>query len=287
VDLFNVSHYRILQKLGSGGSAEVFLAEDSRLHRKVALKLLHRHLTEDHQKVARFQQEAQWACVLNHPNILTIYEVGESSGAHFIATEYIEGETLRKRMDRPIPLLEVLDIAIGIGSGLIVAHEAWIVHRDIKPENVMLRRDGYVKVLDFGVAKLTQNFGAGPAIRTEPRLIMGTLEYMAPEQLRAQGVDPRTDLFSLGTVLYEMIAGVAPFRGNIWTEVMTSILEDEPPPLVREGEAVPQELQDIVRRALQKEMNARFQSASEMVGLLKELREDLRYRERQLRLGGP
>ncbi|HVT43875.1 MAG TPA: serine/threonine-protein kinase [Thermoanaerobaculia bacterium] len=281
VDLFRISHFRILQKLGSGGSAEVYLAEDTNLFRKVALKLLHPRLTVEPEKVERFRQEAQWASLLNHPNVITIYEVGEADGTHFIATEYVEGETLRKHVSRGMmSLAQALDVGIGIGSALVAAHEAWIVHRDLKPENVMLRPDGYVKVLDFGVAKLTQGVISLRGVKTEPRMLLGTVEYMAPEQLRAEGVDPRTDLFSLGVVLHEMISGTGPFSRPSWPESVTAILNEEPPPMVHSKERIPEELHRIVTKALKKEMGERYQSSREIVDELRELLGTLEFEKR-------
>jgi Serine/threonine protein kinase len=285
VNLLNISHYRILQKLGSGGSAEIFLAEDANLKRKVALKLLHRHLTADKEKLERFRQEAQWACILNHPNILTIYEVGEQDGVHFIVTEYVEGETLRQALTRRLPLSTVLDIAIGIASGLAAAHEAWIVHRDVKPENIMLRPDGYVKILDFGVAKLTQSLSVS-RVRTEPRMLLGTLQYMAPEQLRAEGVDPRTDIWGLGSILYEMITGNAPFPSTAPGALITEILESDPPPIAREGEEIPPELKNVVAKAMKKQVSERYRNTAELLRDLREIKQELDFRARQDRPGG-
>lgn len=280
VDLLKVSHYKILQKLGSGGSAEIYLAEDLNLRRKVALKMLHRHLTTEKDRVERFRQEAQWACMLNHPNILTIYDVGESEGTHFIVTEYVEGDTLRRAIASKLPLTTALGIAIGIGNGLAAAHEAWIVHRDIKPENIMLRRDGFVKILDFGLAKLTQDLSANP-VKTQPRMIVGTLQYMAPEQMRAEGVDPRTDIWGLGCVLYEMVTGRPPFRSHAPGPLISAILHGEPHPLESERADVPPELAPIVRRAMQKDMNDRYPDVAEMIADLREVKQELEFRARR------
>jgi serine/threonine protein kinase len=269
-----VAQYRLLRQLGIGGAAEVYLAEDTSLGLLVALKLLHPHLTKDESHVKRFRQEAQWASLLNHPNVLDIYEVGESEGVHFIATEYIEGDTLRSHILAEIPLWQVVDVAIGVSSALHAAHAVWIVHRDIKPENIMLRhRDGQVKVLDFGLAKLTQP-SAGTPVRplTGPGTVLGTLQYLAPEQLLGGGVDPRTDLFSLGVVLYELVTGQPPFGGNSNRELIGGILHSEPPPMTRAHGTIPEELHRIVGRALQKDAEDRYQSAGEILGDLESLR---------------
>ncbi|MFY9555331.1 MAG: serine/threonine-protein kinase [Blastocatellia bacterium] len=235
-----LSHYRIAKKIGAGGMGEVYLADDSRLDRKVALKLLPAHFTHDQDRVRRFIQEAKAASALNHPNIITIYEIGEEQGTHYIATEFIAGLTLRQRlMNEKLSLVAALDIAIQAASALAAAHEVGIIHRDIKPENVMLRRDGIVKVLDFGLAKLTEKQGTGvdtnaptvAKLTTDPGTVMGTASYMSPEQARGQKVDARTDIFSLGVVLYEMIAGKPRFEGVNALEVIGEILKSEPQPL--------------------------------------------------------
>src|SRR6266540_508517 len=205
-----ISHYRILKKLGEGGMGEVYLAQDIKLDRKVALKLLPMATTGDEDRFRRFQQEANAASALNHPNILTIYEIGEEDSLHFIATEFIDGVTMREHVwQKRMKPSEVLEIAIQIASALSAAHEAGITHRDIKPENIMLRRDGYVKVLDFGLAKLTEQKSsdseAPTMVRTLPGMVMGTIKYMSPEQARGLEVDARTDIWSLGVVLYEIL----------------------------------------------------------------------------------
>jgi serine/threonine protein kinase len=234
------AHYQMLSLLGKGGMGEVWLAEDSQLGRKVAVKLLPHEFTTDAGRVSRFAREARTASSLNHPNIVTIYEIGEaateSGTRHYIATEYVDGETLRQRManapHQQIPLPEALEVATHIAAALAAAHEAGIAHRDIKPENVMVRRDLIVKVLDFGLAKLTEPAALAAdtqlptlmATGTESGMLIGTPRYMSPEQASGEKVDARTDIFSLGVVLYEMIAGRAPFRGTTSTEVLASIL---------------------------------------------------------------
>ncbi len=272
-----VGHYSVLGLLGAGGMGEVYLAEDTRLGRKVALKLLPASYTRSESRLRRFQQEARAASALNHPNILTIHDIWEIEGQHLIATEYIEGETLRQRLKRgKLSREETLDLSIQVASALWAAHQAGIVHRDIKPENIMLRRDGYVKVLDFGLAKLTEQKERTPHARVADNLdlssglVMGTVRYMSPEQARGQPVDPRSDIFSFGVVLYEMLAGRAPFAGETASELVAAILKKEPPPL----SGVPDELQRLVSRALRKKKEERYQAIQDLLDDLKALREN-------------
>jgi serine/threonine protein kinase len=274
-----IGHYEIIRLLGEGGMGEVYLAQDRKLHRKVALKLLPAFFTTDAERLRRFEQEALAASALNHPNILTIYEIGEADSSHFIATEYIEGETLRQRVSRSeLALSESLDIAIQIASALVAAHRAGVVHRDIKPENLMVREDGIVKVLDFGIAKLIEQPAAEPAtgakthIKTDTGVVLGTSSYMSPEQARGRAVDARTDIWSLGVVLYEMAAGRAPFEGATTSDVIVSILEHEPPPLAHFWTETPAEFQRIIAKALQKDREERYQTASDLLIDLKDLR---------------
>src|SRR5436309_2551408 len=269
----SIGHYQIIKPLGSGGMGEVYLASDTRMDRKVALKLLPQYFTEDHERVRRFQQEARAALTLNHPNIVTIYEIGQADGRQFIATEFIQGETLRQRMSHgPLKLGESIDIASQVAGGLTAAHEAGIIHRDIKPENVMLRRDGYAKVLDFGLAKLSESRPVGIAtgsagsedatrvqVNTTPGLVMGTVSYMSPEQARGKETDARTDIWSLGVVLYEMLSGTVPFTGETINHTIVLILEKEPPLLTN----VPAE-QRIVRKSMTKDVEMRYQSARDL-----------------------
>ena len=285
--LLKIAHYRVLKQLGGGGASEVYLAEDTRLHRKVALKLLHHTYTQDPVQLQRFQQEAEWTSMLSHPNLLAIFEVGETDGTHYIATEFIDGMTLRKKLDHgTLTVRESIEIAIAVVSALKVAHEMWIVHRDIKPENIMLHGDGFVKVLDFGVAKLTQPQSGAKAI-TLPRMVVGTLQYLAPEQVRAAGVDPRTDLWAVGVVLFEMIAGEAPFSGKSIVELFDSIIRKETPTLVSpRNEVIPPYVSRIVERCLMKEPEERHQSTSELLADLKDAREELVYHERRQRKEG-
>ena len=289
--------YEIISPLGAGGMGQVYLARDSRLERKVALKLLLEERTKDDQRLLRFEQEARAASALNHPNIITIYEIGDFDSTHFIATEFIEGLTLRKILaEGKMPTIVSLDVAIQIASALSAAHEAGIIHRDIKPENVMLRRDGIVKVLDFGLAKLIEA-GVGtepgngngerglyhtsdaslhsPSLATDPGTVMGTATYMAPEQARGLRVDARADIFSLGVMLYEMVAGRPPFDGSTPLDVMTQVLERDPRPLTSFSYGSPVELQRIVGKAMRKDREERYQTVKDMLLDLKSLKREL------------
>ena len=277
-----ISHYRILQKLGAGGMGEVYLAEDSRLGRKVALKILSADLTKNEDRVRRFEQEARAASALTHPNIITIFDIGKEDSTHFIATEYIEGPTLRSVLARSrMKLGEVLDISLQTTAALAAAHSAGIIHRDIKPENIMVRPDGLVKVLDFGLAKLIEaqapstDSGARTIAKanTDPGTVMGTAAYMSPEQARGQKVDARTDIFSLGVVIYEMIAGRPPFEGETASHLIVSILEKEPPPLMRSAPDAPSELERIVTKALAKDKDERYQTVKDLLIDLKRLKQ--------------
>jgi len=300
-----ISRYKIIRSLGSGGMGEVYLAEDPRLGRKIALKLLPDYLSNDANRLRRFEQEARAASLLNHPNIITVYEIDEANGHHFIANEFIDGITLRERLteartaadastviSRQLKLSETLDIALQMAEALVAAHEAGIVHRDIKPENVMLRRDGYVKVLDFGLAKSTV-VASEPAardvptqIKTTPGVFMGTVEYMSPEQARGLSVDARTDIWSLGVVLYEMIAGHIPFAGPSTSDILASILEHEPQPLTNADRTVPETLQFIVEKALIKNREERYHTSRELLADLRRLKERLATPEGGLSIRG-
>jgi serine/threonine-protein kinase len=280
----NLSHYRIVSKIGAGGMGEVYLARDTNLDRNVAIKLLSDEFSKDSDRLHRFFQEARAASALNHPNILTIHEIGETEGAHYIATEFIEGETLRHHIQHStMKAHNVLDTIVQAASALAAAHQAGIVHRDIKPENIMLRPDGIAKVLDFGLAKLaeTQTLSsdtAAPTVAkkdTNPGTIMGTVQYMSPEQARGKIVDARTDVFSLGVVLYEMVSGRAPFAGESSTDVLAAILDKEPAPLARFAPEVPAELQRIVNKSLRKTPDERYQTMRDLLLDLKELRDEL------------
>ncbi|MEK7832819.1 MAG: protein kinase, partial [Acidobacteriota bacterium] len=280
-----ISHYRILEKIGAGGMGEVYLAEDSKLGRKLALKILPEVFTKDAVRVARFQQEARAASALNHPNIITIYEVGEEGGVHFIATEHIAGQTLRQHLrSEGMQIREALDIATQVASALQAAHEAGITHRDIKPENVMIRPDGYVKVLDFGLAKLTEKSEtvvvdkeAATQIKakTDPGTVMGTVTYMSPEQARGLAVDARSDIFSLGVLLYEMLTGRVPFDGATTTDVLAAIIHVEPAPLSRYCRQAPAELEINLAKALRKDNEARYQTIKSFLSDLKRIKSRL------------
>ena len=265
-----LNQYRILSPLGAGGMGEVWLAEDTRLHRKVALKQLPAQFTNDPDRVRRFEQEALAVSALNHPNILTIYEIGESERHHFLVTEFIEGQTVRQQLnDGRLPVRTVLNVATQIVSALAAAHAAGIIHRDIKPENIMVRPDGVTKVLDFGLAKLTEPRvpTADPAEKkasTESGVVMGTIGYMSPEQVRGQKVDHRSDIFAVGVILYEMLSGQRAFTGDSAVEVMNAILKEEPPELAETNAKISPALDRIVRRCLEKKPEQRFQSASDL-----------------------
>ena len=269
--------YEVVGRIGRGGMGEVYLATERRLGREVALKLLPAAYTRDAERLRRFEQEARAASALNHPNIITIYGIGERDGAHFIATEFVAGETLRQRLARSRPAtVESLDIAIQIADALSAAHAAGIIHRDIKPENVMLRPDGYVKVLDFGLAKLTDAHAAGsgpeaatrPLVQTTPGAVMGTVNYMSPEQARGLAVDGRTDIWSLGVVLYRLLSNALPFDGNNLVETLSHILQATPNSLTEISPNVDAELQAIVLRCLEKSPAARYQTMSQVADAL-------------------
>ena len=275
MDARRISHYRVDRLIGVGGMGEVYLAEDARLQRKVALKLLPERFADDGERVRRFQREARAASALNHPNIITIYEVGEDENRHFIATEYIEGQTLRDRMTAPQPMTiaDVIDVAIGVANALAAAHDAGILHRDIKPENIMLRPDGYVKVLDFGLAKLTD----ATAKESSTGTVMGTLLYLSPEQARGLPPDARTDIYSLGAVLYEMLTHEPPVMSDSFINLAISIATKDPRPPSTIVRGLPPELDRIVMKALEKEREKRYPSAREMLRDLRTLRQELEF----------
>ncbi len=281
-----IGHYKISERIGTGGMGEVYLATDIIAGRKAALKLLPTRFTGDAGRLKRFQQEARAVVRLNHPNILTIYEIGEDHSIHYIASELIEGETLRQRLARGhLQVSEAVDVAIQVASALAAAHQAGIVHRDIKPENIMLRPDGYVKVLDFGIAKLAEQEVPVTIPRDEALLlvetslgsVLGTVRYMSPEQACGAQVDKSTDIWSLGVVLYEMVTGHVPFTGDTPREVMSAILEMEPPPLTKHVARTPAELQQIISKTLRKDRAQRYQSAHELLEALKDLRRKLEF----------
>src|SRR5882724_2238565 len=275
--------YEIISPLGSGGMGEVYLAEDTRLHRKVALKILPADLASDRSRMHRFHQESMAAAALNHPHIAHIYEIGDAAGVYFIAMEYIDGDTLRHRINQGMKLLEILEIGCQTSSALVAAHGAGIIHRDIKPENIMVRRDGYIKLLDFGLAKLSEpedtttdtDAPTKAMVHTAAGTVIGTANYMSPEQAKGIHIDPRTDLWSLGAVLYEMVTGHLPFRGETSAESISLILQKEPPPLTRFAREVPAELERIVTKALTKDREERYQTAKDMLIDLRNLRRKL------------
>ncbi len=313
--VIGIEPYTLMEKIGQGGMGEIYLAEDPRLHRRVALKLLPEHFTQNADRVRRFIQEAQAASALNHPNIITIFEIGDANGVHYMVTEYIEGQTLRRQITERLSTDRALDVAIQIAGALKAAHEAGIIHRDIKPENVMVRPDGLVKLLDFGIAKLVERpslskpstAGTPPATSTRedpsaadndpdggtfpdggapeeslnetaPGIIMGTVTYMSPEQLRGLKVDARADIFSLGVVLYEVIAGQSPFAASTQVDIISAILEREPARLTDQRPETPPEFERIISRSLQKDREARYQRVDDMLAELTDLKQDLAFR---------
>ncbi|HEU4875589.1 MAG TPA: tetratricopeptide repeat protein [Pyrinomonadaceae bacterium] len=281
-----LGRYEISSLLGRGGMGEVYLAHDTQLNRPAALKIISPGFVRDENQLRRFRQEALATSALNHPNIITIYEIGSEGAVEFIATEFIEGVSLRERLVRgALELHEVLEIGSQIASALAAAHDAGIVHRDIKPDNIMIRRDGYVKVLDFGIAKLNEKHlgrtSNGPQaatkvmIETTPGVIMGTVAYMSPEQARGLAVETSTDIWSTGVVLYEMLTGHLPFEGKTMSDVIVSILEREPPPLTQYAPGIPdQALQRIFDKALHKQTDERYRTIDEMLDDLKTLKRD-------------
>jgi serine/threonine protein kinase len=280
-----IGPYRIIERLGAGGMGEVFLAQDARLNRLVALKILPAYFASDDARLRRFQSEARAASALNHPNILTIHEVGEWEDFRFIATEFIDGQTIRELIARAdLSFEEILDVAEQVAFALSAAHAAGIVHRDIKPENIMRRHDGLVKILDFGIAKLTEQqmpehrIESSVSAQTEAGMVLGTVDYMSPEQARALVVDERTDVWSLGVVIYEMLTRRKPFAAATRIDTMVAILEREPRPLFElerqpTGELRP--VQRIIDRALRKERNERYQTTREMLVDLRNVRGQL------------
>ncbi len=277
-----IGRYRINELIGTGGMGQVFLADDTELDRPVAFKVLHSDVAEDSERVRRFIQEARAASALNHPNILTIHEIGSFEGSRYIVSEYVNGETLREKMRSGLNTVQSLEIACQIGAALDAAHSAGIVHRDIKPENVMIRHDGLVKVLDFGLAKLTEaddqpidSKAPLSRIHTSPGLVMGTAAYMSPEQARGQAVDARTDLWSLGVVIHEMLTGRSPFEGESATELISSILSTETTPT--DLASLPPELTPICQKALTKDKEKRYQSAHDLLKDLKGEKKRMEY----------
>lgn len=275
-----LTRYRIIGKIGAGGMGEVYRAQDTELGRPVALKFLPAEVAANQSRVKRFIQEAKAASALNHPNILTVYEIGRHEEHTFIATEFVDGITLRDHMRQRLRLSEVLDIAIQIASALVAAHAAGIVHRDIKPDNVMVRKDGLVKVLDFGLAKLTERQDSSTGseattmavVNTEPGAVLGTAAYMSPEQAAGREVDARSDIWSLGVVIYEMVASRSPFEGASKSHIIVAILDREPVPISHFIQDLPEALELIVSEALTKDIEERCQTAKQMLGKLKRLK---------------
>ena len=283
-----IGAYEIVSFISRGGMGEVYLAQDRRLSRKVALKILPAAFTKDNERLRRFEQEARAASALNHPNIITIYEILKTGANHLIATEFVEGETLRQRFSRSqLTLTESLNCAIQVADALAAAHKAGIVHRDIKPENIMLRPDAYVKVLDFGLAKLAEQSSAVPPeealtrqVRTGSGVVMGTAGYMSPEQARGREVDTRSDVFSLGAVIYEMVAGRKPFEGETPSDTLAAILKTDPAPISDLIQDAPAELVRIVHKSLRKDREERYQVIKDLLLDLRALKQDLEFQEK-------
>ncbi len=280
----NFSHYTVISAIGAGGMGEVFLAEDTKLGRRVALKVLSTEVAKDQERLHRFMQEARSASALNHPNILTIHEFGVANDLHYLATEFVDGETLRERIRKDeIPVAEALEIAEQMAFALSAAHEAGITHRDIKPDNVMIRRDGIVKILDFGLAKLTEkteidadlDADTATLVKTHPGVVMGTAAYMSPEQARGRDIDQRTDIWSWGVVTYEMLARCQPFTGESFSHTIVALQDNDPPPLARFVKDYPVEIERIIKKSLAKDAGKRYQTAEELLADVRGLRKQI------------
>jgi serine/threonine protein kinase len=287
--------YRVLSLLGKGGMGEVYLAQDNNLNRKVALKILSEKFSADVDLLRRFQREAETASALNHPNILTVYEFGAENERHFITTEFVEGETLRAKLKREaLSIKEILNVGEQTASALAAAHSAGIVHRDVKPENIMLRDDNLVKVLDFGLAKFVEKAEeeydpeavTQPQVHTQPGTVMGTVFYMSPEQARGKTVDERSDVWSLGVILYEMTTGQMPFQGETASDVIASILKSNPAPVVHYRKDAARELNDIIAKTLRKNADERYQKMSDLLGEIRDFRQDFEFEIKRLEKSG-
>src|SRR5882757_213299 len=273
--------YEIQALIGAGGMGEVYRAKDARLDRIVAIKVLPASFSADHDRMQRFAQEARAAAALNHPNILSIFDIGDEKGSPYVVSELLEGETLRERLrNGALSVRKAIDYALQVARGLSAAHEKGIVHRDLKPENLFITSDGRVKILDFGLAKLIRPDNASegadaPTLHavTEPGLIMGTVGYMSPEQVRGQNADPRSDIFAFGAILYEMIAGKRAFHGDTAADTMSAILKEETPELSETARNVPPGLERIVQHCLEKNPSQRFHSAGDLAFDLEALTE--------------
>ena len=257
--------YKIISLIGSGGMGEVYRARDPRLLRDVALKVLPASFTNDPDRLRRFEQEARAVAALNHPNIVSVYDVGDANGVHYIVSELLEGETLRSRIASPeMPARKAIELAIQLANGLAAAHEQGIVHRDLKPENIFITRNGRLKILDFGLAKLHQPHGMGETMdgtsvaATSAGQVLGTAGYMSPEQVRAEVADHRSDIFSYGSILYEMLSGQRAFKRNTSAETMTATLNEDPPEFAGHSAGIAPALERIVRHCMEKQASQRF-----------------------------
>ena len=275
----SLGNYKVVSAIGAGGMGEVYRARDTKLGRDVAIKVLPASLSENTDRLNRFEQEAQAAGALNHPNVLVIHHIGIHEGAPYIVSELLEGETLRERMaGAALPQRKAIDYALQIAKGLAAAHDKGIVHRDIKPDNVFITNDGRVKILDFGLAKLTAIDGAQSQtevptrkVNTDPGTVMGTMGYMSPEQLKGQAADHRSDIFSFGAILYEMLSGKRAFRGDSMAETMSAILREDPPDLSETNKTVSPALERVVRHCLEKNPAERFHSARDLAFAIESL----------------